>query len=169
MPDRFFVQTLDSFSEKHLDNPVDKTQISGWSEDFNDSDARRCLLSAGCSRIKKNLIESDLFYTSNQRSRQPKKSQFINKTSSLGPYIPRITPKEKPKILMKRLSSKDPRDSYDLPAFPLLKIQPETNKRQSYGGEKKSLKLFEYYDKNFLIEQRSPPTVSGYSVTFYHK
>ena len=169
MPDQYFVQTLDSFSEKYLNNPVDKTQISGWSEDFDDSDARKCLLSAGCSRIKKFLVESDLFYTSSQRSRQLTKGQLINKTSSLGPYNPKLTEKGKPQILNKRFSSKGPKNSFQISAVPLLKIRAETKKQQSYGGERKSIKLFEYYDKNFLIVQKSPPIVSGYSVTFYHK
>lgn len=168
-----FVHTLDTFSEKNWEIPADKSQISGWSEEFKDSDARKSLLSAGCSRIKQFLGEDSSFYLSGHVSPKLKKNSLIAKISSHRPYGSKLTPKGKTRYLNKRFDSIEPRKSFNnslqISAHPIFKLKVEKKKQQSTVIEKKYAKLANCYDKNFFIVQKSPPIVSGYSVTFYQR
>jgi hypothetical protein len=58
---------------------------------------------------------------------------------------------------------------FHIEAIPLLKREVHTRNRSMMTEKRHIIKLEEYYDRSFLIIQKSPPTVSGYSVTFYHK
>lgn len=171
--DKSFVHTLDTFSEKNWEIPADNSQISGWSEEFKDSDARKSLLSAGCSRLKKFLGEDSSFYLSGQVSPKLKKNSLIAKISSDRPYASKLTPKGKTRYLNKRFDSIEPKkpfnNSLQISAHPIFKLKAERKKHQSIVIEKKYAKLANCYDKNFLIVQKSPPIVSGYSVVFYQR
>jgi hypothetical protein len=164
--DFHFIQTLDTFNDNCWENPPYQTQLSGWSQEFPETNERRSLLSAGCSRIKKMLAENCLFSKSVKQSEKKVKKQVNLKYLKSGPHSSKISPARRKGYLNRRLQSSEPleiKKSFNKKsAFPCFKSRYHRN--TSGLEEKKHLRLDEYYDKNFLLVQKSPPTVSGYSI-----
>ena len=165
--DYHFVRTLDTFNDKSWEAPVPTTQLSGWSEEFPQTSERKSLLSAGCSRIKKFLAEHSLFTKYEKTSEKRVKNKNFQKNLKSGPKSYKISPVRRKGYLTRRMQTIPPldyKDSLNSPQFLPDYKSRITRKNHSVCEEKKHIRLDEYYDKNFVIVQKSPPTVSGYSI-----
>lgn len=166
MTDVNFVELLDEASLNIGKSPIKSIELSGWSEEQDIENVRKSLKS------EKN--------TRRHNSKNSNRSSRLSNRTSKRTQIPSIYsfhlryPENSFKIRSQsnnhsiNHSKKTSLDiclntkSFHLP-------RPSTKNQNSSKSNQKPLKLFEYYDRSFIIVEKSPPTVSGYSVTFYRK
>ena len=162
-----FIQILDEASENSWQSSTKHAELSGWADNSRLLDIKwaypretqskplqfRASKENWPRRLLKNFQTNKLFPTDSRKT--PEKNQ-----ESLIPQ----------KYFTKRnlINANKNEAKTDFQTIPLLKTGVH-RRNKSLIPEKKHTKLEEYYTKSFLIVQRSPPTVSGYSVTFYHK
>lgn len=173
-----FVNILEKFSDKSWDLPLGNFELSGWSENPTFFDLNKTILSEHQSSLSKYTNNDRRLNTSHKGTHQKSRIPLISKTPSRKSEQLEKKSNFKTNLLKgnryltKRFEnscqSVDSSYTLQITTIPLLKSD-RRRKNKSLSTEKRPLKLEEYYDRSFLIVQRSPPTVSGYSVTFYHK
>lgn len=169
------IQVLENVSEKLWDFPSNDLEISGWTENSNSATQRK---SAGGQY-------NDLANTLNRKSkpRHPTKPGrkriplvYTYRTTSIQEPYKKSSKKTSclefkkflPKVQNPVHTSLDLKKNLQITTIPLSK--PISQWRNgSLPLEKRASKLENYYDRTYLINKSSPPVVSGYSVTFYHK
>jgi hypothetical protein len=97
--------------------------------------------------------------------------KIITKTNSPIKKPENLTPDNR--LLIKRctnyLKSSDYQKPLQITTIPLLKNELHRRNKSLTYDKRHTSNLRKYYDQSFLIIKKSPPVVSGCSVTFYHK
>ena len=178
--DQQFIQVLEEESEKYCDFTQTGIELSGWVEHHAIDDLRISLASQGHERrarvpydykyrrtlkpsVKRTRIPL-LFCDSSYSKKEASDKKTLRRNENVlsrNKYFPQRRKDE----LLTPINCQNP---FQITTISLQK--PESHKRnKSLMTEKRHSKLESYYDRSFLIMKKSPPTVSGYSVTFYYK
>lgn len=173
-----YANILEEYSDKSWDLPIENFELSGWSENPTMFDLRKAMISEDHTSLSKYKNSHRQAKTGQRATRQEERCPFIYKASSRPCQQLDKKAHFKASLLKgNRFMTRRPENYYQtvdnsnnlhITTIPLLKR--DGNKRnKSMTSEKRPVKLQDYYDRSFLIVKRSPPTVSGYSVVFYHK
>lgn len=151
------------FSPKSVKKPFTPFQeLSGWSEDLQ----YRTYAKTGPSPEPHRNLQS----VNKTRYIKVNKKNVVNQSYShpredtLSPYYTHYYPVEVPHLVFK---NRIVQNSFAHSLFPTQSSNIRKRYKSIFSGKK--TKFNDFYYKNSLTGQRSPPVVSGLSVTFYYR
>ena len=172
-----FIQVLEKTSDKIWDVPAKDIELSGWTESPKFDDIRKGLLTQSNNRNAKiTYIEKKSKNYAKSSSNKVRIPLTYNNNSNHSAIYKPIKPKNfialiktcpKPKIEnIKNLM--EIKRNFHITTIS-LQMPPIHWRNKSAVVDQRTIKLEHYYNRDYLIIAKSPPIVSGYSATFYHK
>ena len=175
-----FIQILEEVSDKTWDVPAKDIELSGWTESPKLDDLRKGLSTQSNDRNIKipylekksrksvksssNKVRIPMSYTYNNYNNTSTARKPVKNSQN---FLALIRTHPKPKIDNAH-NSIELKKNFHITTIPLHR--PQTHWRnKSDAADKRTLRLENYCNRDYVIITKAPPIVSGYSVTFYHK
>jgi hypothetical protein len=152
-----------SFSPKSLKNNFEPCkELSGWTEDLK----YRSFADPVCTPppIKPLKVKKSARYSRPGNKPLVTQSYSYPKDSAFSPYYTHFYPNDQPEPVF---TNKLIQSSLGHSLFPTHNLNIQ--KRYKSIFERKKSKIRDFYYKNSIVGHRSPPAVSGLSVTFYYR